>query len=211
MLEQLIGMVSQVVIEGMHAVDLGLTNRVSTAIFLNDTVCSNLSKTALSLLKSRFTSFRYYVPSDFARKLRSLNQVARFKATEFRQMLLYTLPVLLKNVVSSQLYSQVLIHVAVRLLSDINKYKDNINAARLLIDKFVDQYDDTIGKKHFTFYTHCLLHIPDCVEEYGPLYSWSAYKYENHIRIIKRLLRRKHGHIQQFFLVELRSCVMRMN
>lgn len=200
LLEEVIGMVSQTGIEAMHAIDYGVTKRLVKTIVDSDTICSKLSKTGLSTLQSRFKSFRPFVPTEFARKPRSLTELSSYKATEFRQMLLYTLPVLLKNVVSPALYSHVLkIHVAIRLLSDPNKYEKNIDAAKELIKEFVEQYDETIGKKYFTFYTHCLLHIPDCVKIFGALYSWSAYKFENHMRIIARLLRRRHGHIQQFF------------
>lgn len=198
--EDVMGMVSQFVIEAMHGIDLGVTKRVVKAILGNNTAGPNLSKSELSELDARFISFRAHVPSEFVRKPRSFKELAGFKAAEFRQMLLYTLPVLLKNIVSPAIYNQVVkLHVAVRLLSDSAKYRDNIAAARELINEFVDQYDATIGKQNFTFYTHCLLHIVDCVEKYGCLYSWSGYKYENHMRIIGRLLRRQHGHIQQFF------------
>lgn len=200
LLEDVMGMVSQFVIEAMHAVDLGVTKRVTKSILGNKTEGPKLSPTELSALNSRFVSFRTYVPSEFVRKPRSFKNLAGFKAAEYRQMLLYTFPVLLKDVVSPALYNQVLkLHAAVRLLSDPDKYLDNLSAAKLLINEFVDQYDATIGQQNFTFYTHCLLHIADCVEKNGCLYSWSGYKYENHMRIIARLLRRKHGHIQQFF------------
>lgn len=200
LLEGVIGMVSQIVIEAMHAIDLGITKRIIKAIFDDDVSCCKLTKTAIAALQARFKSFRPFVPSEFVRKPRDLTELSGFKATEFRQMLLYTLPVLLKNIVSPQLYEEVLkLHVAIRLLSDPNRYKDNIEASKKLIEDFVFNYDETIGSKHFTFYTHCLLHISDCVDLYGYLYSWSAYKYENHMRLIKRLLRRKHGHIKQFF------------
>lgn len=200
LLEKVIGMVSQIVIEAMHAVDLGITKRICKAIISNDVFCCKVTKAALDALQARFKSFRTYVPTEFARKPRCLNELSGFKATEFRQMLLYTLPVLLKNIVSPQLHKQIVkLHVAIRLLSDPIRYKENIEAARELITDFVNEYDDIIGKKHFTYYTHCLLHIPDYVALYGPLYSMSAYKYENHMRLIKRLLRRKHGHIKQFF------------
>lgn len=196
LLERVMGMVSQFVIDAMHGVDLCVTKRICTVIFNT----KSLTKAAFATLQVRFRSFREYVPSDFARKPRSLKELKSFKATEFRQMILYTLPVLLNDVLPPEMYKSVLkLHVAVRLLSDPSKYKENINAARELIKQFVAEYDDIIGKKHFTFYTHCLLHIPDYVELYGPLYTLSAYKYENHMRVIKRLLRRKHGHLKQFF------------
>lgn len=195
-LERVMGMVSQLVIEAMHAVDLGVTKRISKMIFTS----KHVTKEAFASMQYQFKSFRKHVPSEFARKPRSLTEVSSFKATEFRQMLLYTLPVLLKDLVSTDLYVNVLkLHVAIRLLSDPTKYKENINAARELIKEFVDEYDSIFGKENFTFYTHCLLHVADYVELYGPLYSLSAYKYENHMRVIKRLLRRKHGHLKQFF------------
>lgn len=200
LIEGVMGMVSQFLIEAMHAIDLGVCKRISKVIFSSSSVCKGLPKTVFKALNARFKSFRKYVPSDFARKPRSLEELHRFKATEFRQMLLYTLPVLLKNVVGAELYKEFIkLHVAIRLLSDPSKYKENINAARELITQFVAEYDDIFGKENFTFYTHCILHLPDYVELYGPLYSLSAYKYENHMRVIKRLLRRKHGHLKQFF------------
>lgn len=180
----------------MHAVDLSVTKRISTAMFNS----KSLTKAAFDNLQARFRSFREYVPSDFARKVWSLKELSSFKATEFRQMILHTLPVLLKDVFHTEVYKSVLkLHIAVRLLRDPSKYKENINAAKELIKQFVAEYDYIFGKEHFTFYTHCLLHLPDFVEIYGPLYTFSTYKYENHMRVIKRLLRRKHGHLKQFF------------
>lgn len=134
LLERVMGMVSQFVFDTMHGIDLGVTKRISTAIFDS----KSLSKAAFANLQARFTSFREYVPSDFARKPRSLKELKSFKATECRQMLLCTLPVLLKDIVSPELYKIVLkLHIAKRLLSDPSKYKENINAARELINKFV--------------------------------------------------------------------------
>lgn len=200
LLESIIGMISQFVIDCMHAVDLGVTKKIIKAVINNESPCSKITKAIFASLNARFQSFKSYVPSEFVRKPRTLSEVNQFKANEFRQLLLYTLPVLFKDLIGSKLYKQFLtLHIAIRLLSDPKRYKDNLNAARALINDFVDKYDETFGAKNFTFNTHCLLHLPDYVELYGPLYSFSAYKYENHMRLIKRLLRRKNGHIQQFF------------
>lgn len=46
LLERVMGMVSQFVIEAMHAVDLGVTKRISKAIFTNKTICKSVTKTA---------------------------------------------------------------------------------------------------------------------------------------------------------------------
>lgn len=192
LLESLIGMISQFVIDCMHAVDLGVTKKIMKFVLKDSKM--------FDALNARFQSFRAYVPSDFERKPRTLKEFGSFKANECRQMLLYTIPVLLKGLVSEQLYGQFIkLHVAIRLLSDPLRYKDNIAAARKLISEFVFDYDESFGKSNFTFNTHVLLHLPDYAELYGPIYSFSAYKYENHMRLIRRLLRRKNGHLQQFF------------
>lgn len=153
-----------------------------------------------SVINDRFLSFRSHVPSEFERKPRTLKEFAQFKANECRQLLLYNIPVLLKDLVSQQMYNELMrLHVAMRLLADPLRYRENISGARKLIEEFVYDYDEIFGKENFTFNTHILLHLPDYVKKYGPVYSFSAYKYENYMRLIKRLLRRESGHIQQFF------------
>jgi len=42
------------------------------------------------------------VPIEFQRKPRSLNYVKKWKATEYRQLLLYSEPFILKNILSNE-------------------------------------------------------------------------------------------------------------
>ncbi len=54
---------------------------------------------------------------EFSRKSRSLSELARWKATELREFLLYTGPIVLKNVLPKRLFEHFLLfHVAVKLL-----------------------------------------------------------------------------------------------
>lgn len=58
-----------------------------------------------------------YVPIEFQWRPRSLIQWKQWKATEFRQLLLYTGPVVLKYNVNSDVYLNFLtLHVAIRIL-----------------------------------------------------------------------------------------------
>lgn len=195
-------MVSQVVIDPMHLIDLGATPQFMTAIFDNKCPNEKFTKSVKDALNARYLSFRDFVPSEFERKPRStaLADVHRFKANEFRQILLYTVPVLLKNLVSPQMYKVVLkLHIAIRFLSDPQKYKDNIQAARQLLIQYVAAFDNAFGIDNFKFKTHCLLHISDYVELFGALYSFSGYKHENHLRILKYLIRKNNLALQQFY------------
>lgn len=192
-----IGMVLQFVVEAMHAIDLGPAFKIINAIIKNQTI-SRLSKTAFDAMNTRFLSFRQYTPSEFERKPRTLEELVHFKANELRQLLSYTLPVLLKGFVSEELLQQVLLlHCAVRLLQDPNSYRENANAARHFLQLFVANYSATFGQRNFTYKTHNALHIPDDVVKYGPLYSISAYKAENHLRYLRALLRKQDLHLQQ--------------
>lgn len=193
-----VGMISQFIIDPMHNIDLGNTYKVIQAIIKNQSPLSHLSKFAFDQMNERFMSFHTYTPSEFERKPRTLNgnELSYFKANELRQLLLYTMPVMLKGFVSEQLFRQVMLyHVAVRLLQDPINYRQNVNAARHFLHLFVLT---SFGIQNFTYNTHCLIHIPDCVEEYGPFYSISAYKGENHMRILRKLMRKKNLYLQQF-------------
>jgi len=55
-------------------------------------------------ISNRLILLKKYIPSDFSRKPRSLDELSRWKATELRQFLLYTGPVVLYSLVSKKMY-----------------------------------------------------------------------------------------------------------
>ena len=91
------GMVTQFPIDYMHLVCLGVTRRL--------------------LLFWRKGPLHCVIAKEFARKPRSLCEIDRWKATELRQFLLYTGPVVLRGYVSDAVYSNfLLLHVAISIL-----------------------------------------------------------------------------------------------
>lgn len=61
-------------------------------------------------------------PREFCRRPRTLKEFERYKATEFRQFLLYTGPFILKNILDESLYSHFLeLSLALRILLDEKK------------------------------------------------------------------------------------------
>ena len=59
------------------------------------------------------------MPSDFARQPRGLEEVKRWKATEFRQFLIYSGPVVLKGILAGEYYKHFLcFSVAIKILLD---------------------------------------------------------------------------------------------
>jgi len=61
-----------------------------------------------SKIKQIFAKLRLvknYIPIEFCRKPRDVEEACRWKATEFRQLLIYTGPIILKNILSKKLYT----------------------------------------------------------------------------------------------------------
>lgn len=67
-------------------------------------------------------NLRNAVPKEFSRRPRSLNEIAYWKVTEFRQFLLYTGPIVLKTVLNRNVYTNFL-----TLHSYINTHQSNAN------------------------------------------------------------------------------------
>lgn len=127
-----IGLVTRFPLDYMHLVCLGVTRR-----FLK-----HLTKTATEyrISHSTFTKIgdrlAKLVPSEFAR---SSPYIDRFKATEFRQLLLYTGLVALEDFVASQVYHTFVclsLAMSILLCDDIVSRLEQLDVARGLLSKF---------------------------------------------------------------------------
>ncbi|XP_025155706.1 uncharacterized protein LOC105189479 isoform X2 [Harpegnathos saltator] len=137
------------------------------------------------------------IPSEFNRKPRDLNEVKRWKATELRQFLLYTGPVVLKSTLSYDRYINFLpLHIATSILCNPN-YKKHIDYARSLMQYFVKTFIILYGKDQVSHNVHNLLHICDDVARIGTLDQFSAFLFENYLQSIKKLLRKPEKSLQQ--------------
>ena len=63
----------------------------------------------ISQISDALVSMKTFISHEFGRKIRSLSEVDRWKATEFCQFLIYTGPVVLKEQLPSALYGNFLI------------------------------------------------------------------------------------------------------
>lgn len=147
-------------------------------------------------ISSRMVSFRK--PSDFARDCRSLEYLQFFKATELRFFLFYGCIVFLKDLVDDHIYRHVLLlHCAVRLLSNDDLKAEDIDTAEEFLVEYVRLYPIIYGEEHVTYNVHVLMHIPYFSRLYGTLDSFSMFKFENFIQTLKGFVRKAQHPLQQ--------------
>ena len=85
-----IDMIKQFPVDYMHQVCLGVMRRLMKIWFRGRARDeTSVSADTIDVINGRLNELRRHVPDDFARKPRSLNDLEHWKATEFRQFLLY--------------------------------------------------------------------------------------------------------------------------
>ena len=89
-----LGLVSQFVLDYMHLVCLGVVRKL-IILWTKGPLRCRISANTTKMISEKLWAIRGYLPREFSRKPRSLFEVRQWKATEFRQFLLYTGPVVL--------------------------------------------------------------------------------------------------------------------
>lgn len=205
------GLVTNVVLDYMHLVCLGITLKL-IELWLKGSVNVKLSELQRKTISERLVNLKSFMPSDFSRKPRNFENVRRlWKAHELRQFLLYSGPVVLCNVLNNDMYLHFLyLHVAISIL--VNRKlccnSDYLNFAELLLKKFVEGFQILYGPENMTHNVHNLLHLVGDVRNFGCLDDFSAFRFENHIRKIKQLVRKGDKPLQQIHrrLGEIFAC-----
>jgi len=176
----------------MHLICLGAVRRLLQYWKSGDRNVKLGSRQLLEISQS-LVEFRQYIPSEFARRPRSLVELDRWKATEYRQFLLYTGPVILKRVLPEELYQHFMclsVSVSILLSSNSHWRTSLLNYASKLIHYFVFNCERLYGKNFVVYNIHSLLHVADDVRYFdASLNDISAFRYENYLQTLKRLIR----------------------
>lgn len=150
-----------------------------------------MSASNVKLLNMRLNALRSCIPNCFARLPRSTADINRYKATELRQILLYTCRIIFKGLMASDSHFHHLcaLNAGCCLLVDpITARTENTRAEQLLIS-FCEQAQTLYGTAFMVYNVHSLLHLPRIAMVHGSLESVSAYNFESHLGILKRSIR----------------------
>ena len=192
-----INMISDFPYDYMHLVCLGVVRRFLTFL-LSGPSRVRISRQMSSRISQILLSFTDYFPSDFSRKPRSLDCIRYWKATEYRSFLFFTGGLSLANVVDTKVYKLfLLLQSAIFILCDPLKCHLHVKYAHQFLTVFVKKCEEVFGKQMMVYNVHALLHVADDITHFGPLDTFSAFKFETMIHNLVRLLHAKHLPLQQ--------------
>jgi len=201
LLELGIGMVSQFVIDYMHLICLGVVRRLIW-LWLSGpvNVQTRLRARCVTDISECLCGFSEFMPVEFARKPRALIHWQRWKATEFRQFLLYTGPVALLGKLSDAVYKNfMLLSVGMFLLlhKTFAANTEYVNYADELLHLFVQHFAELYGSNMLVYNVHNVVHLADDARKYGALDAVSAFAFENFLGKLTRLVRKPGKPLQQ--------------
>ncbi len=181
--------VSSFVLDYMHMVNLGVVRRMLIFLTRGPTLC-RLSVRQRQEISQKLNRLRGKMPSEFARQPRGLEDLDRWKATEFRQFLLYTGPVVLKNVLSPERYYHFLslaVAMSIMLESDESTRNAYLQYAHELMSHFEMRCADLYGNYFSVYNVHGLIHLHEDVRHFNcSLNDISGFPFENHLQQIKK-------------------------
>lgn len=139
-----------------------------------------------------------YILIEFSRKPRGLDELNRWKATEFRLFLLYTgLATLWSYLPDNYLkHFYVVLHCAIYILCNPADCIYNKEYAHKLLVHFVQAFEVLYSETYVTYNVHNLIRLQD-VKNHECLDMFSAFPFKNHFKEIKQMFRKSAQTLQQ--------------
>ncbi|XP_065204539.1 uncharacterized protein LOC135834540 isoform X1 [Planococcus citri] len=203
-----IDLVSRVPLDYMHLILQGVTKRLlkiwlgklKSKVFLLRDHRDIISK-RLEIIASS------YFPAEFQRKPEGLKHFSTWKATQFREFLLYIGPSVLHGVVKPDYWENfVVLHSVMRTMCKMLPMDDpSIDEIQKSIyynakdncKEFVKESARLYGKAFISYNVHGLIHLPDDYKNFGPLDNFSAFKYESFLGTKKRYIKSGNRPLEQ--------------
>lgn len=163
--------------DNMHLLFLGMTRSLVMHLFKRHPSIEQV-------VTPFFVSIK--VPASFKRKPRCLKCIPKFKATEWKHMILYYFPVFFDNVSDFVKGLLLCLSVFIRILMKPYVSECDIRSSKLILTKFRRLSLELFGESIQTMTFHALEHLPDQIKIFGALWSVSASLFENAYRHLKK-------------------------
>ena len=153
-----------------------------------------MSATCIKILNNRLKSIQQCIPNCFSRKARSTAEMAYYKMTEYRQLMLYTSKLVFLDIMPTEEHYEILLifNVLCFLLVDQDLAAHLYELQTYLAEKFITNCENLYGVSFIAYNVHQILHFPSYAKLYGSLDKISAYQFENKLGSIKKYVRSSH-------------------
>lgn len=203
-----VAMVTQFPLDYMHLSCLGVTKKL-ILLWKRGHHRARLSAAKINELSQDLIALTEWIPAEFQRKPRGIDEVDRWKATEFRLFLIYLGIVLVgKYMPESYALNFYALNCAMRILSHSEDCVRNNKFAEELLIYFVDECKDLYGEECAIFNIHSMIHLPRDAAKFGPIDSFSAFSFENFMQKVKKRIRKGEKTLSQLHrrIVEEKNC-----
>lgn len=153
-----------------------------------------MSGTNLVKLNKRMLQLREFIPNCFSRRPRSFHEVAYFKATEIRQLQLYTAKIVFKGLMATDKHYEHLVTYSsvCALLVDERTARPYYELNKKLMKVFVEGCQELYGNSFVVYNVHTQLHFPEVAKVHGSVDNVSAYVFESKLGELKKIIRSSH-------------------
>lgn len=175
--------------DSLHLVDLGVMKRLLVGWrdgkfgkYITKWSARDIENVSQFLLKC-------HKPKEIHRAIRSVQELAHWKASEYRTFLYYLSFVILKRVLSAEAYHHFLCYFCAITICSSEKYFKYLDLADQLLEYFILNFSKFYGKDYMTSNIHNTSHLVSEVKRFGKLQDFNAYPFENKLYSIKKLIR----------------------
>lgn len=167
-------------IDYMHAVLIGVTKKIIGFWTLSEHHKKPfyMNKKRQVILNQRLLKIKN--PSYISRRPRSLQNLKQFKASELRSLLIYYMPIITDKLLPKKYIDHFkLLSTSIYTLLQPSISNDELNITEEKLKRFVREFEEYYGIIHMTMNVHSLLHLVNCVRNYGPLWAFSMFPFES--------------------------------
>ncbi|XP_058828764.1 uncharacterized protein LOC131688491 [Topomyia yanbarensis] len=189
-------------VDYMHCVLLGVCKQLAR-LWLEATNLDCYIKPHLEHIDTILESINPFY--ECSRSPRKLSERKTWKANEWQNWLFVYSCFCLKDVLPMKYYDHYCILIAnVRTLL-CNLLNDSvIQQCEINFQKFVQEFEILYGLEHMTYNVHLLLHLANCTRNFGPLWAFSLFIFEDINGLLKRYIKGPKDPILQIAM----RCVM---
>ncbi|XP_056462598.1 uncharacterized protein LOC130402460 [Gadus chalcogrammus] len=175
-------------IDYMHSALLGVMRLLMALWFSPEFSCKPFSISKHS--KEIDKRLKDLSPPSLTRYPRSvLSHRMFFKASEYRDILLFYGPVVFRGILATAYYNHfLLLSEAIFILLMESISVEMVDHAEKLLWNFCSQMCDLYGERYLTANVHLLVHLADSVRALGPLWTHSCFHFEDKNGYLLRLI-----------------------